>query len=107
MIIEVHFYAQLKDFFGLPIDKMPAGFFAVMDLLRITLPQFDPLTLAISMASLLLILFWLVKFFRILWWTRPVRQRLLLLLLLLLQMLLHSTLPLWLRSLPKRLTWRR
>ena len=52
------FLTQLKDFFGLPIDKMPAGFFAVMDLLRVTLPQFDPLTLAISMASLLLILFW-------------------------------------------------
>ncbi len=52
------FLTQLKDFFGLPIDKMPAGFFAVMDLLRITLPQFDPLTLAVSMASLLLILFW-------------------------------------------------
>lgn len=52
------FLTQLKDFFGLPIDKMPAGFFAVIDLLRVTLPKFDPLTLAIAMATLLLILLW-------------------------------------------------
>ncbi|WP_374497248.1 SulP family inorganic anion transporter [Vogesella indigofera] len=49
---------QLKDFFGLPIGSMPSGFFAVVDLLRHTINQFDPLTLAVSAASLLLILLW-------------------------------------------------
>lgn len=49
---------QLKDFFGLPIGSMPSGFFAVVDLLRHTLHQFNPLTLAVSAASLLLILLW-------------------------------------------------
>ncbi|MCQ4143109.1 SulP family inorganic anion transporter [Vogesella sp. AC12] len=49
---------QLKDFFGLPIGSMPSGFFAVVDLLRHTINQLDPLTLAVSAASLLLILLW-------------------------------------------------
>ncbi|GHD70352.1 SulP family inorganic anion transporter [Vogesella fluminis] len=49
---------QLKDFFGLPIGSMPSGFFAVVDILRHTINQLDPLTLAVSAASLLLILLW-------------------------------------------------
>ena len=49
---------QLKDFFGLPIAQMPNGFFAIIDILGLTLRQFDPLTLTISLASLLLILLW-------------------------------------------------
>ncbi|WP_174873950.1 SulP family inorganic anion transporter [Vogesella oryzae] len=56
------FLSQLKDFFGLPVDKMPAGFFAIIATLRNTLPQFDPLTLIISTASLALILLWPKRF---------------------------------------------
>ncbi|MFC3531947.1 SulP family inorganic anion transporter [Vogesella facilis] len=52
------FLTQLKDFFGLPIAQMPAGFFAVLATLRQHLADFDPLTLAIAAASLLLILLW-------------------------------------------------
>ncbi|SCK29895.1 SulP family inorganic anion transporter [Vogesella sp. LIG4] len=52
------FLTQLKDFFGLPIAQMPAGFFAVLHALRQHIADFDPLTLAISAASLLLILLW-------------------------------------------------
>ncbi|MEQ6289503.1 SulP family inorganic anion transporter [Vogesella sp. GCM10023246] len=56
------FITQLKDFFGLPVDKMPAGFFAVIDTLRYNLPLFDPLTLVIAAASLGLILLWPKRF---------------------------------------------
>ena len=56
------FLTQLKDFFGLPVAQMPAGFFAVIDTLRHNLMLFDPLTLVISLASLLLILLWPKRF---------------------------------------------
>lgn len=52
------FLTQLKDFFGLPVEKMPAGFFAVMQVLREQLGNFHWPTLLLSAASLLLILLW-------------------------------------------------
>lgn len=52
------FMTQLKDFFGLPVDKMPSGFFAVLGTLRRTLPHFDPATLTVSGLTLALILLW-------------------------------------------------
>lgn len=52
------FMTQLKDFFGLPVDKMPSGFFAVLGTLRRTLPHFDPTTLTVSGLTLALILLW-------------------------------------------------
>jgi SulP family sulfate permease len=52
------FLTQLKDFFGLPLASMPSGFFAVLAALRHSLPHFDPRTLAVSLACLLLIVLW-------------------------------------------------
>lgn len=52
------FLTQLKDFFGLPVAKMPSGFFPVLSTLRQSLPHFDPLTLLLSGSCLLLILLW-------------------------------------------------
>ncbi|GGY06154.1 SulP family inorganic anion transporter [Paludibacterium paludis] len=52
------FLTQLKDFFGLPIVSMPAGFFAVVSVIVHRLGEFDAPTLALSGGSLLLILLW-------------------------------------------------
>ncbi|WP_054285001.1 SulP family inorganic anion transporter [Gulbenkiania mobilis] len=52
------FLTQLKDFFGLQIAQMPAGFFAVVKTLSANLGHFDGPTLALSASSLLLILLW-------------------------------------------------
>ncbi|SMF07725.1 SulP family inorganic anion transporter [Pseudogulbenkiania subflava] len=52
------FLTQLKDFFGLPVAQMPAGFFAIVATLRARLAEFDGMTLAVSGASLALILLW-------------------------------------------------
>lgn len=52
------FLTQLKDFFGLPVERMPSGFFAVVATLREQLAHFDPLTLGVSLVTLALILFW-------------------------------------------------
>ncbi len=52
------FLTQLKDFFGLPIQNMPAGFFAVVSTVGHRLGEFHGPTLALSGASLALILLW-------------------------------------------------
>jgi SulP family sulfate permease len=52
------FLTQLKDFFGLPVAHMPSGFFPVVMTLRREMAHFDALTLCVSLATLLLILFW-------------------------------------------------
>lgn len=57
---------QLKDFFGLPVERMPSGFFAVIDTLQRSLPSFDWPTLLLASASLLLILLWPARWNRLL-----------------------------------------
>jgi SulP family sulfate permease len=50
--------SQLKDLFGLPIDKMPADFFAQIGTLASHATQFNPVALAIGLASLVLVVVW-------------------------------------------------
>ncbi|POZ61611.1 SulP family inorganic anion transporter [Chromobacterium alticapitis] len=52
------FLTQLKDFFGLPIAKMPSGFFAVMATLRAHFSGLHWPTTLLSAALLALILLW-------------------------------------------------
>lgn len=52
------FLSQLKDFFGLPVEKMPSGFFATLQTLSHTLPHFAPLSLGMAGACLAFILLW-------------------------------------------------
>jgi SulP family sulfate permease len=50
--------SQLKDLFGLPINKMPSDFFAQIGALASHATQFNPLALAIGLASLALVVVW-------------------------------------------------
>jgi sulfate permease, SulP family len=50
--------SQMKDLFGLPIEKMPADFFAQIGTLAAHAGQFNPLALAIGLASLALVVVW-------------------------------------------------
>ncbi|UTH72889.1 SulP family inorganic anion transporter [Chromobacterium sp. IIBBL 290-4] len=59
------FLTQLKDFFGLPIAKMPSGFFAVMAALREHFSGLHWPTTLLSSALLALILLWPKKLNRL------------------------------------------
>lgn len=50
--------SQMKDFFGLKIDKMPGDFFAQIKLLGRDIHSFDMITLMLALVSLALIFFW-------------------------------------------------
>lgn len=52
------FLSQLKDFLGLPGEALPAEFFARMKALIVAVPSADLPTLALAIASLLLLLLW-------------------------------------------------
>ncbi|MDD2775428.1 MAG: sulfate permease [Gallionella sp.] len=50
--------SQVKEFFGLQIDKMPAEFFRKLNAIYHAIPTIEPLTLALAFASALLIWFY-------------------------------------------------
>ena len=50
--------SQIKDFFGLSIDKMPAQFFPAIKTLYQSADTFNPIALAVAAGSLALIIFW-------------------------------------------------
>lgn len=50
--------SQMKDFFGLSIDKMPADFFAQIQILATNTDTFNPVSLIIAVLSLILIFVW-------------------------------------------------
>jgi len=50
--------SQIKDFFGLSIDKMPAQFFPAIKTLYQSADTFNPIALAVAAGSLTLIIFW-------------------------------------------------
>lgn len=50
--------SQVKEFFGLQIDKMPAEFFRKLNAIYHAIPTIEPLTLALATASALLIWFY-------------------------------------------------
>lgn len=50
--------SQLKDFFGLRIDKMPGDFFAQIEILSANMHTIQPITLAIAVVSLVLMFSW-------------------------------------------------
>ncbi|RBA23884.1 SulP family inorganic anion transporter [Herminiimonas fonticola] len=50
--------SQMKDFFGLRIDKMPADFFAQLQVLTTHIDTFNPISVAIAILSLILIFAW-------------------------------------------------
>ena len=50
--------SQMKDFFGLRIDRMPGDFFAQIQMLAAYAHSFNPASIAIALISLLLIFSW-------------------------------------------------
>lgn len=52
------FFSQLRDFFGLPIDALPADFIDKLAVYGETLDAIDPMTTAIGGLALLIIGFW-------------------------------------------------
>ncbi|OWF65148.1 sodium-independent anion transporter [Polynucleobacter hirudinilacicola] len=50
--------SQLKDFFGLSIDKMPAQFFPALQALYQAASTFNPIALTVACGSLAVIIFW-------------------------------------------------
>ncbi len=50
--------SQIKDFFGLTIEKMPAQFFQVVQTLYTTANTFNPIALGLSCGSLTLLIVW-------------------------------------------------
>ena len=54
--------SQIKDFFGLSIEKMPAQFFPALQTLYQAADTFNPIALTIAFGSLAIIVFW--KLFR-------------------------------------------
>ncbi|MFT3733994.1 MAG: SulP family inorganic anion transporter [Rhodocyclaceae bacterium] len=51
-------FSQLRDFFGLPIDSLPAEFFSRLSLLWQAAPQFDALTTGLAVGTFLFIALW-------------------------------------------------
>ena len=47
---------QIKEFFGLPIEKVPGEFLARMQVVGAAFPRLDPITTGVSIAALLLII---------------------------------------------------
>ena len=54
--------SQIKDFFGLSIEKMPAQFFPALQSLYQAVDTFNPIALSVACGSLAIIIFW--KLFR-------------------------------------------
>jgi len=50
--------SQIKDFMGLPVDTVPAEFFAKVQMLIANSTRFDPTTIALGLACLATIVFW-------------------------------------------------
>ena len=50
--------SQIKDFFGLSIDKMPAQFFPAMQTLYQSVDTFNPVALGLAIVSLAIIIIW-------------------------------------------------
>lgn len=50
--------SQIRDFFGLPIDHLPANFFSQMAVIGTHLDNIDPATAGVSIASLALLFLW-------------------------------------------------
>jgi sulfate permease, SulP family len=50
--------SQVKEFFGLAIDKMPADFFAKLDVIARQFHSVDPVTMALGATSLAILIFW-------------------------------------------------
>lgn len=66
-IAVIIFSSQIKDFFGLTITDMPADFIPKWGAIFSALPTFDPLTFAIAMGTLILIIA-IRRFFPVLPW---------------------------------------
>jgi SulP family sulfate permease len=69
-IAVVIFITQIKDFLGLPIDSVPGEFFARLETLGAALPHFDPLTLAVALLSLAILLIWNKQAVKVSWMRR-------------------------------------
>ncbi len=63
----VIFFSQIKDFFGLQIDKLPVDFFAKCIALFSAFPTWHPPTFAVALGTLVLIIL-IRKFFPVLPW---------------------------------------
>ncbi len=63
-IAVIIFTGQIKDFLGLPIDKLPAQCFAQMELYAKTLGSVDGATLAVGVAVVALVALWPAKWQR-------------------------------------------
>ena len=50
--------SQVKDFFGLTIDKMPAGFFGQIEALASHVSTFNPYAFGVALVSFLVVMFW-------------------------------------------------
>jgi sulfate permease, SulP family len=55
------FTTQIKDFFGLKLDPVPSNFFAKMEALSQSFPTLNFPAVAVAIVSLLLIIFWPVR----------------------------------------------
>ncbi len=69
-IAVVIFLAQIKDFLGLPIDKLPAEFFAKVRALAEAIPHADLPTVGLAFASLAVLLGWNTLAKRVRWMAR-------------------------------------
>lgn len=50
--------SQVKDFLGLTIDKMPAGFFGQIESLALHVSTFNPYAFGVALVSFLVVMFW-------------------------------------------------
>ena len=50
--------SQMKDFLGLTIDKMPAGFFGQIEALASHVSTFNPYAFGVALVSFLVVMFW-------------------------------------------------
>ena len=50
--------SQVKDFLGLTIDKMPAGFFGQIEALALHVSTFNPYAFGVALVSFLVVMFW-------------------------------------------------
>lgn len=69
-IAVVIFLSQIKDFLGLPIESLPGEFFAKIKALYAALPELHWQTLAVSVASLAVLIAWNRKAIRVRWMRR-------------------------------------
>ncbi|MDR2261707.1 MAG: STAS domain-containing protein [Azoarcus sp.] len=69
-IAVVIFLSQIKDFLGLPIESLPGEFFAKIKALYAALPDLHWQTLAVSLASLAVLIAWNRQAIRVRWMRR-------------------------------------